>query len=865
MRLGEIPMKIDVYSHAIKVRDVTTDRDLQAMLSFCKPLIEFGFEKKGKKFYPKAMRTYAAATRNRKEFSFHRNQLDELKDFLFKRQGYVERLIQITHHTVDRSDYPVVEFDIRKMHDPRPIQVGIIEYILDIDNPAWDPIIKMVTLQTGGGKMERATNHVRIPGGWKQIGKLKEGDYVIARDGKPTKVLGVFPQGKKQLYRVTFYDGRFVDVGAEHLWQSYYVNTQEHCRWKVRDTLELKRLISMPNPRVYVPLMDPEDIPEQDLPIDPWLLGVLIGDGSFTQRQVTVTTPDQFIVDKVNSKLTYGQKLVWAGRYNYRITGNRRYNAIQADLEYLGLFGCSAVDKFIPYMYLESSIEQRKELLKGLVDTDGYVNGHGTMSYCTISEQLAKDVQYLVRSLGGMARIRTKNPVYTHNGEKKDGQLAYNVYIRLPKPSDAVSLPKKLERVNDANQYSHKLKLQVKSIEAVDVDDAVCIMVEHPEHLYVTKDFIVTHNTFLAQYCMNMLQSRTVIHFKGGYVERWKNDLEETFNFKRGEFLIVRGSKDMIALQTMALEGTLKAKVIIITTATMRDYIKDYEESNGYSKVYPIAPMDFYPKLQVGFRINDELHQEFHNNYRIDLYTHVPKSLGLSATMTSSDKFKNKVYDIAYPLRQRHDGGGYNVYIGVTEVLYQMDQDVRIRYMGAQGYSHTTYEESIMRHKGLLRNYLKIIEHAIYNRFVQHREEGQKALVFFARVDMCTLMVERLKKLYPELDVVRYVGSEGDSYEDILDADITVSTIGSAGTAIDIKNLRCTFMSTAIDSRQSNEQVLGRTRPLKDWPDITPEFIYFSCVEIEQHAKYSRNKKEYFNGKVVHHNSVMSKYVLALN
>lgn len=516
-------MKIDVYSHAIKVRDVTTDRDLQAMLSFCKPLIEFGFEKKGKKFYPKAMRTYAAATRNRKEFSFHRNQLDELKDFLFKRQGYVERLIQITHHTVDRSDYPVVVFDIRKMHDPRPIQVGIIEYILDIDNPAWDPIIKMVTLQTGGGK------------------------------------------------------------------------------------------------------------------------------------------------------------------------------------------------------------------------------------------------------------------------------------------------------------------------------------------------------TFLAQYCMNMLQSRTVIHFKGGYVERWKNDLEETFNFKRGEFLIVRGSKDMIALQTMALEGTLKAKVIIITTATMRDYIKDYEESNGYSKVYPIAPMDFYPKLQVGFRINDELHQEFHNNYRIDLYTHVPKSLGLSATMTSSDKFKNKVYDIAYPLRQRHDGGGYNVYIGVTEVLYQMDQDVRIRYMGAQGYSHTTYEESIMRHKGLLRNYLKIIEHAIYNRFVQHREEGQKALVFFARVDMCTLMVERLKKLYPELDVVRYVGSEGDSYEDILDADITVSTIGSAGTAIDIKNLRCTFMSTAIDSRQSNEQVLGRTRPLKDWPDITPEFIYFSCVEIEQHAKYSRNKKEYFNGKVVHHNSVMSKYVLALN
>lgn len=854
-------MKIDIYSHALRVTDVNNDRDLQAMLSFCKPLIEFGFEKQGRRFVPKGLRTFAAATRNRKEFSFHRNQLDSLKRHLFGNLGYVERLVPITYHAVSKDVLPKVDFDVIKMFPPRERQVGIIEYVLDDQNPKWDPVIKMVTLQTGGGKMERATNTVRVPGGWKKIGKLNPGEYVIARDGTPTKVLGAFPQGKKQLYRVTFYDGRFVDVGAEHLWQSYYVNTGEHCRWKVRDTLEIKRLISMPNPRVYVPLMEPEDLPEQDLPIDPWLLGVLIGDGSFTQRQVTVTTPDKFIVDKVNSKLTYGQKMVWAGRYDYRINGNRKYNAVQADLEYLDLFGCSAVDKFIPYMYLESSIEQRKELLKGLVDTDGYVNDRGTISYCTISEQLAKDVQYLVRSLGGMARIRTKNPVYTYKGEKKNGQLAYNIYIRLPKPSDAVSLPRKLERVNDENQYSHKLKLQVKSIEAVDVDDAVCIMVEHPEHLYVTKDFIVTHNTYVAQYCMEKLAVRTVIHFKGGYVQRWKDDLEETFKFKRGEFLVVRGAKDMIALQTMAIDGDLKAKVIIITSATMRDYIKNYEESNGNSKIYPIKPIDFYPKLGVGYRVTDELHQEFHNNYRIDLYTHVYRSLGLSATMTSSDAFKNKMYDIAYPTQQRHDGGGYNVYIGVTALLYHMDPEVRIRYQGAQGYSHTTFEESVMRHKGLLRNYLRIIDHAIYNRFISVREEGQKALVFFARVDLCTLFVERLKKLYPELDIVRYVA--GDSYEELLEADIGVTTIGSGGTAIDIKNLRCSFMTTAIDSRQSNEQVLGRTRPLIGWPDVTPEFIYFGCLEIDKHIQYHQKKKEFFRNKVVCHNEVVSRHTLS--
>jgi len=170
-----------------------------------------------------------------------------------------------------------------------------------------------------------------------------------------------------------------------------------------------------------------------------------------------------------------------------------------------------------------------------------------------------------------------------------------------------------------------------------------------------------------------------------------------------------------------------------------------------------------------------------------------------------------------------------------------------------------------MRHKGLLKNYLKIIDHAIYNRFVSVREDGQKALVFFARVDLCTLMTERLRKLYPELNIVRYVGSEGDSYEDILEADITVSTIGSAGTAIDIKNLRSTFMSTAIDSRQSNEQVLGRTRPLKDWPDITPEFIYFGCLEIDNHMKYHRNKREFFHGKVLSHGEFVSRYTLSVH
>ncbi|MNP89053.1 hypothetical protein D3C85_14490 [compost metagenome] len=717
-------MKIDVYSHAIRVTDVLTDRDLQAMMAFCRPLVEYGLEKKGKRFIPKGLRTYAAATRNRKEFSFHRNQLQDLKRHLFQNQGYVERLVPITYHPTGEIKVKDVKYDVRAMYDPRERQVGIIDYVLDAENPAWDSIIKMVTLQTGGGKAVCARTPVRVPGGWKLMGQLKVGDLVVSRDGSPTTVIGVYPQGHRRLYRVTFEDGRFVDSDLEHLW-----HTKSFSGWR------------------------------------------------------TVTT--ETIMGMLNRKTSVSIPLIEPEREGLRA-------------RYIGIIKCI-----------------------GCTQDGNY----------TRPDKTAKNLAFAVRSVGGLATLR----------DAGDGMTTVTVVLR---PASKL--------------------LAIKSIVPVQPGDAICIEVDHPERLFVVKDFIVTHNTYVAQYCMNKLSARTIIHFKGGYVQRWKDDLEKTFNFKRGEFLIVRGAKDLAALQQMALDGELHAHVIIITSGTMRDYIKNYEESNGNSKVYPIKPIDFYPALGVGFRVTDELHQEFHNNYRIDLYTHVPKSLGLSATMVSSDQFKNKVYDIAYPVRQRHDGGGYNVYISAMAVLYHMDQDVRVRYMGAQGYSHTTFEESIMRHKGLLKNYLKIIDHAIYHRYVSVREEGQKALVFFARVDMCTLMVERLRKMYPELNVVRYVGSEGDSYEELLEADVGVTTIGSGGTAIDIKNLRSSFMTTAIDSRQSNEQVLGRTRPLIDWPDVTPEFIYFGCLEIEQHCKYHKNKREVFKGKVLSHGEMISRYTLAL-
>lgn len=725
-------MKIDIYSHAIRVTDVTTERDLEAMYSFCKPLIEFGLEKKRGRFVPRGLRTFAAATKDRREFGFHRNQLDDLKKHLFKRLGYVEHLVPITVHDIDMNKVAKVDFKIANMHEPREVQVGIIDYILDTEDPKYDPIIKMVTLQTGQGKALRDDVLVKVPNGWTKVSDLKVGDTVYGRSGDLIKVTGVFPQGRQPIMEMITSDNRVIPCSKDHLWTV-------------------------------------------------WSL--------FDQGEVTLT------IEEI-----------------HRRKGNREY------------FMLPLYDAPVPAYKLHKYINE-------------HLPGAEVITIGGRIENIEANIKFDPVRVAEMAKV-----FWSYGGE---------VYVLGIPSSNTILL-----KVMFSRRTTFTIRDTGKSA------SCTCIKVDAPDGLFVAENHVVTHNTFISQYSMNKLGWRTAIHFKGGYVARWRDDLEDTFSFDKGEFLIVKGAKDMIALQKMALEGVLKAMVIIITTGTMREYIKDYEESNGKSKKYPIKPMDFYPALGIGLRVSDEFHLEFHNSFRIDLYTHVPRSLALSATMVSSDAFKNRMYDIACPVNQRNDGGAYKVYIGVTEVKYHMDPDIELRHMGGQGYSHTTYEESIMRHKGILKSYLKIVEAAIYNRFIQYREDGQKALVFFATVDLCTVFVERLKKLYPELDIVRYAASTGDSYDDILEADITVSTLGSAGTAIDIPNLRCSFMTTAIDSRQSNEQALGRTRPLKDWSDVTPEFVYFSCIEIEQHGKYSNNKRAFFKGRVVYHGQVISRYTL---
>lgn len=359
--------------------------------------------------------------------------------------------------------------------------------------------------------------------------------------------------------------------------------------------------------------------------------------------------------------------------------------------------------------------------------------------------------------------------------------------------------------------------------------------------------------TFLTKYCMNELGVRTVCFMKSSYIERWVPDMEKTFKFKAGEILVVQGSKSLSAIQEMALNGDLqKAKIIFISTNTYSTYVNEVEEF-GVSEKYPVPPGEFFSTLNVGLAVLDEGHQYPHMIMKLFCYTHVPKFVTLSATLDTMDAFMTKIYELMYPRDERCNGDYYDVYIRACSIRYQLNRPRAVRYKGFGGaYNHTAYENSLMTAKNRveLKNYLDLIKWIVDDKFVKVMEKGQKMLVFCGTVKLCTLVQKYLQKMFPHLTVGRYVSGDKMS---VFDGDIVVSTVLSAGTAVDIPNLRVSLMTTAIDSQQSNEQTLGRTRRLVGWPEVTPEFYHLTCSSIDKHMRYERNKMDFFNGKVLYY------------
>jgi len=439
----------------------------------------------------------------------------------------------------------------------------------------------LLSAAAGSGKAQPLNASIKTPSGWVLMGDVQVGDMVTARDGEPSEVTDVYPQGKKSVFNVHFKDGRSTRASAEHLWKVYdracYRNANDG--WSVVTTVKLMELLSKKNSMIYVPLNLSDDGTDLDLPIEPYLLGAILGDGSISQTGVSITKGDTALFDLLTPYLPEGMVFVQRnditrGIINSDKAGKR--NPLVTNLKTLNLMGTVSQSKFIPADYLNGSKRQRLDLLQGLMDTDGYIDVQGTANYSTSSYMLATHVTYLVRSLGGIARISSKLPTYTYLGEKLTGSTAYRVNIRYTKPTELFKLPRKKERANDEGQYSKGLKLQVVGVTYAGMDECQCISIAHPERLYITDDFIVTHNTYQTLVLAECLQSDLIVIVcpKNAVDRVWRTEVQTLFKkpptlwvYKdgkpyKGERVVVLHYEAL--KHVVAMAGKFKAKTPVI-------------------------------------------------------------------------------------------------------------------------------------------------------------------------------------------------------------------------------------------------------------------------------------------------------------
>lgn len=365
----------------------------------------------------------------------------------------------------------------------------------------------LVAAAAGSGKC--IPDYCEIPTynkGLKKVSDIKIGDLLIDRKGSPTKVIGVFPQKEeKEIVKIHFNDGRIAECCEEHLWNIQY-KIHKGVKYK---TVSVKEMIDIVNKKGYkkqkdgyilkIQVNEPVKYYKKDLKIDPYVLGLFLGDGSFRESTLHFYTNDYELVEKIEQKTRWTAYRYKDDKhiYRYQFRRNTGYlnpiNTSEFLTDYPELVNSISYEKFIPEDYKFSSIEQRYELIQGLMDTDGYVDERGRCSYTSTSLILIKDMEFILRSLGFIVTIEEdKRDKYTLG-------ICYTLHIqgKIENKKKLFKLSRKLERFNNLeNSIYLKDNIAITKIEKTGIKTKMtCFLVDNDEHLFLMNDYIVTHNT----------------------------------------------------------------------------------------------------------------------------------------------------------------------------------------------------------------------------------------------------------------------------------------------------------------------------------------------------------------------------------
>lgn len=411
----------------------------------------------------------------------------------------------------------------------------------------------MLLAEAGSGKAFEDSTPIPVSDmrGYVPIGDMSVGDMVFDESGKPVNVLGVFHQGKKRAYRVTFADGSQLICNDEHLWnvrtRYQHYHDRDYTTMTLRQIMDygvVRSLAGSEMKSFYIPLNGAVERDEVDLPVHPYVLGALIGDGCLSgERVLTISSPDDGVPKKVASLI--GAVGVQRNPNNYDwqfLSGGDVKFIRQADLadkcDFDNVFYTKSIYRRIPEIYKIASISQRMALLQGLMDTDGSLDNsdrHHCM-FSTNSKGLAYDVLELLRSLGIRASI--------FESEREDKvNVEYSVFIKLPDEEKRKLFTDASGKGNISmidNRRYHRIYNDMAIVDVEDLGydvDMTCIYVDSESHLFQAgKEHIVTHNTALVQGCMLKDKDRYYLEVEPSKIiasvdkDRMANELKRLFD-----------------------------------------------------------------------------------------------------------------------------------------------------------------------------------------------------------------------------------------------------------------------------------------------------------------------------------------------
>ena len=368
----------------------------------------------------------------------------------------------------------------------------------------------------GGGKAIPNDTLIPTPTGYKKVGDVKIGDYLFDKQGKPTKVINVFPQPiKKQVYVMELADGRKAKCCEDHLW-TYF---SDYRRLRTESTKEILQRINSSKYglkdaegryRFALPINKAVQYEEKTYSVPPYVMGLLLGDGSFryqnTQKALSYSSEDAFLPKQIADIMQWDYKKCSDKNYSYifkykkQVCDHENVWVEEVLRDYSELWNKKPEEKFIPKDYLIGSVEQRINLLKGLLDTDGSVDNKARIQFSTTSPKLRDDVCELCRSLGYIVTVGIDKRTKYTNGE------AYKIKIQMPleEKVNVFNLPKHVNKVisylqKNRSTIKYKDSVKIVGIQATEeYSDMTCFTVDNSENLFLMNDYIVTHNTRMA-------------------------------------------------------------------------------------------------------------------------------------------------------------------------------------------------------------------------------------------------------------------------------------------------------------------------------------------------------------------------------